>query len=595
MLFRTAVSHVRHAPVSTRMWGLLAALLLLVGSLPDSLLAQAAKGAPREGAPPPPLTYHGLVPGVSTVADVRKKLGEPAHEAKWYAWKMLYSAKGGAAGYDAIHLQSSRGTGGKIGNIEAVSVPGGFETYSSIVGRLGDPEYHLTLPGGQHLVDYSEKGVRFTLDARRRTIGVAYFPHGYRRVHDGVRRRVDLIHLDQGPRGSRGSRGSRKEEASWPAPDLTAGAAEVDVSPRPELYERPFRLVSPLKARCAVFARGGLKVAVVGADLFGLLRSEIVPIEQRLREKGISHLIFASSHNHAAPDTIGIYGYYPVKYVEFIQEQVRRGVLRALDDLRPVAELLVSADDLSLAGARVAGLFRNARNPGIVDPQIAAVQARGRDGRPLVTLIQFACHVEGLSGGAKEISADFPGLLCDLVRQRTGAPAVFLNGALGGMVSGDSKARTHEEARITGERLAGEVERILGLATHSRSRTFYLRRRRLEVPVTNGRFIIFQKAYPTRLQWNRGRAVTEMLHLRLGDAEFLTVPGELLPEVSFEILERMTGYPRMIVGLAGDQLGYILPGYDFRKGSYEESMSVGPAAGPMVKECGLRLLQEAGP
>jgi hypothetical protein len=74
----------------------------------------------------------------------------------------------------------------------------------------------------------------------------------------------------------------------------------------------------------------------------------------------------------------------------------------------------------------------------------------------------------------------------------------------------------------------------------------------------------------------------------------LTIPGELLPELSFEILERMTGYPRMIVGLANDELGYIIPGYDFRAGFYEESMSVGAAMGPMVLESSLRLIEEAG-
>jgi hypothetical protein len=91
-----------------------------------------------------------------------------------------------------------------------------------------------------------------------------------------------------------------------------------------------------------------------------------------------------------------------------------------------------------------------------------------------------------------------------------------------------------------------------------------------------------------------GRLLSEMMYLRLGSVELVTIPGELLPEVSFEILERMTGYPRLIVGLANDQLGYILPGYDFRAGEYEESMSVGPAAGPIVLRTALRLLERNG-
>ena len=65
----------------------------------------------------------------------------------------------------------------------------------------------------------------------------------------------------------------------------------------------------------------------------------------------------------------------------------------------------------------------------------------------------------------------------------------------------------------------------------------------------------------------------------------------MLPEVSFEILERMKGFPRILIGLANDQLGYIIPPYDFRDDEYEESMSVGPATAPVIQETAWRLLE----
>jgi hypothetical protein len=71
----------------------------------------------------------------------------------------------------------------------------------------------------------------------------------------------------------------------------------------------------------------------------------------------------------------------------------------------------------------------------------------------------------------------------------------------------------------------------------------------------------------------------------------------LLPEISFEIQEQMTGFPRILVGLANDELGYIVPEYDFRsdeqgKLEYEESMSQGPATAPIVRETAIRMLTE---
>jgi hypothetical protein len=557
--------------------GLLLALLVL--ALASALRAQAVKGSPPEDAPPPPLTYHGLIPGVSSAEEVRAKLGAPAGEASWYAWKMLYPAKGRPGRFDAVYLQG--GAQARLANIEAASVPEGLETLERARERLGEPELELRYPSGQRLLDWSEKGVRFTFDREGKTTGVAYFPHGYRRVHEGERRRLDL--------GQRVAAAGPTRASLGP---LEAGAAEVDISPRePGWLPKPFTVHDPMKARIAVLRAGELKVALVGADLFGMLKSEIDPIEARLREKGLSHLIVAMSHNHAAPDTIGIYGHYPKEYVAFIQERLESGVIEALGRLRPVEGLRAAALDLELDGARVEGLFRNARNPGIVDPQLAAVELLAADGKPLVTMVHFACHVEGLEKGWQEISADFVGYLCERLRERRGTQAIFLNGAVGGMVTGDTRARTHEEARAMGERLAAELESLLERAGRQSGATLSLRRIGLEVPVTNPRFIAFQQlAGAERRPWSRGRLATEMFHLTIGPAEIITVPGELLPEVSFEILEHMAGRPRMIVGLANDELGYIIPAYDYRAGFYEESMSVGPVIAPLVKEYALRLL-----
>ena len=560
-----------------------AIIVVSLFTLCPGLWGQAVGVAPQPGSRPRPVSYQGMVPGITPVSELLRRMGEPAHEGGWYSWKMLYAVREKAGQFDAFHIFGNREKG-KIGTIEAVTIPGGFESAGKIRSRLGEPEFELILPGGQGLLDYSTQGVRFTLSADSRTIGAAYFPHGYRRVPPGYRKLVDLNSLRQGP---------QSRPPAPPDPNLLAGAFEIDISPvEPAWLKGKYELRDPLKARCAVFARGKLKVAIVGADLFGLLKSEVDPIEARLRKLGVSHLMLAMSHNHAAPDTVGIYGFYPKDYIGYLQERIATGVGKALGKLAPVRELLVSSDELSLAGARVGGLFRNARNPGIVDPQLAAVQARGQDGKAIVTIIHFACHVEGLEKGPKEISADFPGYLCDEMRKRTGAPTVFLNGAIGGMVSGDTRERSHEEARKMGLRLAAETSRILDFAVPSASAAFAFRRSRFEVPVTNARFLLFEKLNGDRQVFYRGRAISELFHARLGDAEFLTIPGELLPELSFELLEKMKGYPRMIVGLCNDELGYIIPAGDFRKDAYEESMSVGPAIGPIVRRRGLELLAD---
>jgi hypothetical protein len=66
--------------------------LALACLVSTALFSQSVKGRPRKGAAPPPVSYRGIIPGVTSAEELRAKLGAPLFEAPWYAWKMLYRA-----------------------------------------------------------------------------------------------------------------------------------------------------------------------------------------------------------------------------------------------------------------------------------------------------------------------------------------------------------------------------------------------------------------------------------------------------------------------------------------------------------------------
>ncbi len=554
------------------------AMLMGFGLAGARAQAQAVKGkAPAEGTPP--VMYHGLVPGRDAHAQVLEALGPPVFASRWYNYKLYYPGRGRPELPDVVHLHGEKPTDG-LANIEAVSVPEGYGTEAGIRERLGEPEYELRMSTWK-MLDYSERGVRFALSAEGRTIGVAYFPHGNARVPEGERRLMDLSRLRQGPQ-------PRPARPAEPA-GLRIGVSEVVFSPTdPAWLPHPYIVHDDLKARTAVLTDGRLTVALVGADLFGMGWDELNVIREKARAMGVDQTIIAMSHNHAAGDTIGVYGHYPAEYIAHIQGRISEGIRQALEGLEPVAELRAVSRELPMDGIRVIDLFRNARNPGLLDPQIAVIQAMGRDGRPIATIVHFACHVESLEKGAREISADFPGYMCEALKEAGLGQPIFLNGAVGGMVSGDNRARTHESSREMGLKLAAIVRELVPLGAPPGSWAFTAERRRVEIPMTNPRF---KPLFESGLRGlHRGRVVTDMIYVRLGEAQLITLPGELLPEVSFEILEQMEGYPRLLVGLANDELGYMIPTYDFRDDAYEETMSQGPAAGLIVRDTALRML-----
>lgn len=556
-------------------------LLLCIAALITSHAAftQTVKGMVPEDAPPRVLTFHGLTPGKDLRANVHEALGEPAFESSWYSYKLYYPAKDRPGLYDVLHM----GGGSEeshLANIDAASVPEGYETDAAIRAKLGQPEFELRMATWR-MLDYTKEGLRFATNPQGNTIGVAYFHHTTTRVPEGERKLVDLSKLRQGPQ---------------PAPakpadfsNIKVGVSEKIISPQHEDWlPYQFKIHDDLKVRIAVFKTADECVAFVGADNFGMGWKDVNPIRDRAKELGVNHLVFGMSHNHATGDTIGVYGHYPTEYIKYIQDQTVAGVEEALSELQAVKEIRTASQELPMDGIRVQDLFRNARNPGVLDPTIDIIQAIGTNGKPLTTMVHFACHVESLEKGAREISADFPGYMCDQIAKDGGGQPVFLNGALGGMVSGDNKARTHESAKEMGLQLAGIVKAMIPTAQPMTESTLTADQRLLHIPVTNKDFL---ERYETGMRSiARGAITTDMIYIKLGEAQFITLPGELLPEVSFEIFEHMQGFPRMLIGLANDQIGYMVPPYDFRADAYEESVSQGPATAVQVRDMAIRML-----
>ena len=75
-----------------------------------------------------------------------------------------------------------------------------------------------------------------------------------------------------------------------------------------------------------------------------------------------------------------------------------------------------------------------------------------------------------------------------------------------------------------------------------------------------------------------------MNRIAIGPAEFLTIPGEALPNIGFYLKRQMRGSPKFLLGLCCDELGYILTpedyGLDLYK--YETSVSIGPQIEPRM-------------
>ncbi|MEM2303681.1 MAG: neutral/alkaline non-lysosomal ceramidase N-terminal domain-containing protein, partial [Candidatus Bathyarchaeia archaeon] len=189
-----------------------------------------------------------------------------------------------------------------------------------------------------------------------------------------------------------------------------------------------------LWARCLSLSDGKTTVVLVSLDLIGLFYEPYV-LKLR-REFENTALIIASTHNHNGPDTLGLWGPdiftsgLNPDYMNLLINKICLCISRALGSMKPV-RLSVSAD----AREELMNMQGDGRPPIVKDPTLNILRAVDSTGEGVFTLIQWSNHPETLGGANRLITADFPGIICDKIEGEVGGGAVYVNGAIGGLLS----------------------------------------------------------------------------------------------------------------------------------------------------------------
>ena len=525
--------------------------------------------------------FKGLTLGQATPEAVVAALGQPKYGDPAKDESVIYdSARAGHV--DSLTFD---GKPRALALVETAAPQPGLESRDRILARLGEPEYELRL-GRQTMYEYTQQGLRLWVDnATGETIGTVLFaPQEYPRVPAGEQRRVTVA------------------PAAAPQPGKAApfrvSLASRDITPKPEwLAGLDYKSVhDPLEVRCVVIANGKNTVAIVGADTFIFGTYELAPIQAAARAAGVDYLLYGSSHTHSAVDCMGFYGPHPDEYDALVQEQTIAAIKEALGKLAP-ATIEIAQVELPLAGGRIETISRNWRDPGIVWPYLTVVRFLAAEGskQPLGELVQFTCHPERLSGYERAISADWVGPMRRTVEAALGGTCVFLNGPLGGMVSPDGLPGTDrfEDTRRMGEWIGGQaVAAVKAGCSPVAGSDIEFRHRPVLMPVMGDAVRAAVPLGNLKMKLIHESHATDVSRLDIGELQILAVPGELLPDLGFRVLAQMTGKYRMVVGLANDEIGYIVPAWDYRVGAYEERTSMGPSAAPQTLDAAAEVLGE---
>jgi len=392
--------------------------------------------------------------------------------------------------------------------------------------------------------------------------------------------------------------------------ELSAAIAVRVVTPNPLLpvsggvgaSDPVTRKDGELTVRALVVADEKTRVALVSADFLGF--PAVLGDRARARVTGIprENILIAATHTHSAPDPYG----FPdatgrtdadLEYLRSVADRIGDAINEAAGRLQPVT--------LRMATGPARGKIAfNAYAEALFDPRCSVLQFVGRDSKPLVTLVNYAVHPEVLGSNAGTCSPDLVGPLYDRIAERGGGTGLFVNGAQGGMVTADNRGPdgrdvgTWAECTRIGNLLADEALRLIADAPAQANPRLECRSRTVLFPIESPILLAVLKGSPMGYATDaQGRVSTRLNHVRLGDAEILTIPGEALPNVGAYLKRKMRGKHNLLFGLTNDAFGYILAREDygaFPRYEYISRTSLGERTAGILIDEALQLAGEAG-
>lgn len=383
-------------------------------------------------------------------------------------------------------------------------------------------------------------------------------------------------------------------------------------------------------ARSVVVELKGKTVAMVSLDVVGFFNFEVRRARRELAERypdmHIDELVVSSTHTHESVDTmgywgenLGIDGKFPA-YQAFIRSQLIDSVHEAYL-AREESFVKFGKTELTMG-------IRDSRPPQVIDPFVLSAQFLRADGSTIGTIVNWSNHPEAQGSDNQLISSDFPHGTRETLEDELGGTAIYFSGSVGGLMtplrvnipgfgSEATWERTFEIGRLVAEAaessLSGAVQGLHAMKLQRREFTFDADNTALRGLNMAGVFDL--PSYAGARSWGSDPADhsegvyvgsggpqfrTEMVSVQLGPALFLTVPGELFPELELGGFGRPdcpaadTGRPyepaiadqfdetyQFVLGLGQDELGYIVPGYDFWLGYLPENGENGSGLIPL--------------
>ncbi len=358
------------------------------------------------------------------------------------------------------------------------------------------------------------------------------------------------------------------------------------------------KTIGRLNVRALVFEQDGTRVAICSTDFLGFPGVLCARVHKQVRGIPAENILIGATHNHSGPDCYG----FPdqtgktdcdLDYLNDVCRKLAEAINEAVDKLQP-AVVRIGTDR---AHGKIAYNYYAEK---LYDPRCHVIQALDARHKPIATLVNYACHPEVIGPGQGILCPDFVGPLYDRIGAQGGGIGIFMNSALGGMVTADCRGsdgkdvQTWDECIRIGNRLADEALRIAGGAPIQDDPTLSCHSKTVTLPVDNAMLLQVVQLSPLGFALENGNNIQTRLNVvNLSDAQMLTIPGEAMPNIGYYLKRKMHGQHNFLLGLTNDAFGYILAKVDwnsFERYEYITRTCLGENTGEILIEESLKLV-----
>lgn len=375
----------------------------------------------------------------------------------------------------------------------------------------------------------------------------------------------------------------------------SAAAGSVIVNPAEGAFlagygrdRRATGVLDDISVKAAVIGVENELLVLLSIDCIGLTRPDILQIQ-----KGIAaslpqaHVVVSSTHTHAGPDVVGLWGAHLWRsgrddaYMTILVDRAVRLAIEVAGQRRPAVSRVASV-------SAPFDWVENRSEPELLDQRLAVLQMLDDQGQSIVTLTNYACHPTVLDGHNTLVSADYAAGFYRAMADALPGEHMFLQGAIGGWVQPLQAGSSYNRALALGESLADAAQQALQVAQPNPATGLGFRDSVVDIPLENWGFRLMMWLGVLDRPSYDGAMRTSVATFRVGNARFMTHPGETSPAYSFASRQLADVEHTFILGLTQDAIGYILkPDYFAEEATYPhaeylKSVSVGPEAGPRI-------------